>query len=81
MSRENAQDKGRRYLSESRLRVVYVKPGDPRIRATCRGDGETYKLGFDPVRSWWCECPAKTRECSHLVALRLVAEPLTEGSF
>ena len=77
--RENAQAKGRRYLSDSRLRVVFVKPGDPRIRATCKGDGMTYRLGFDPSRSWWCECPAKTPDCAHLIGLRLVAEPELGG--
>ena len=81
MTRENAQEKGRRYLAESRLRVLYVKPNDPRVRATCRGDGETYRLGFELVRGWFCECPAKTTDCSHLVALRLICEPTVEGPF
>ncbi len=75
MPREAAPDKARRYLSESRLRVLYVKPTDPRIRATCRGDGETYRCGYSlPPQGWWCECPAKTVDCSHLLALRLVCE-------
>lgn len=72
MPRENADDKGRRYLTEGRLSVAFVKPSDQRVRAICRGDGEQYRLGYDPVRSWWCDCPAKTSSCSHLVALRLV---------
>ena len=77
MPREAAPDKAKRYLSESRLRVVYVKP--PQIRATCRGGGQTYRLGFDPSKGWFCNCEAMTRNCSHLLALRLVAEP--EGAF
>jgi hypothetical protein len=79
--RENAQDKGRRYLGEARLRVVYVRPMDSRIRATCRGDGQTYRLGFDPITGWFCDCRAKTLGCAHLLALRLVTEPQIDGPF
>ena len=81
MSRENVEAKGRRYLSESRLRVLYVKPSAGQIRATCRGDGQTYKLGHEPVRGWFCDCPAKTRDCAHLIGLRLVTEPVPEHPF
>jgi hypothetical protein len=82
MPRESANEKGRRYITEGRLRVVYVKPNDPRIRATARGDGQTYRLGYDPMPGWFCDCPAKTTDCSHLIGLRLVTEPDTgEGPF
>lgn len=81
MARENAADKGRRYLTEGRLEVLYVKPHDMRIRATCRGEsGETYKLGYSPAK-WFCDCPVLTDQCSHLNALRLVTQvPRPEGS-
>lgn len=115
-SRENADDKGRRYLAEGRLSVVKVLPDDDTldrvskllrwaqdradrlgeeeglveritdlrqsfdtIRAksivgVCRGDGETYSLGYDSRRrAWSCSCPAKSK-CAHLVALRLVTD-------
>jgi uncharacterized Zn finger protein len=69
MPRENAHDKGRRLLTEGRLRVVTVS--DRHIVAHCIGDsGERYLLTCDP-RSWTCSCPALGR-CSHLVALMLV---------
>ncbi len=68
MARENAEAKGKRYLVEGRLVLERV---DARtIRATCRGAGEVYRLGFDRT-GWWCSCPARTR-CSHLWALMTV---------
>lgn len=70
MPRENAQDKGRRYATEGRLRVLHVGRW---ISATCRGQGATYALGWQPGRGWYCACPARTR-CSHLVALQLVTD-------
>lgn len=68
--REDAATKGRRYLTEGRL--VIVERTERRIVATCRGDGLDHQLGHDANRGWWCSCPVLTRECSHLVALRLV---------
>lgn len=73
MSRENAEAKGRRLLTEGRLTVERVGCGDSYVVASCRGDsGEVYDLGFDARASEWrCTCPAKSK-CSHLVALQLV---------
>lgn len=67
--RENVDTKGRRYLTEGRLRVMSVVGHT--IEATCLGDGaELYVLGYRAGR-WWCNCSARTR-CSHLVAVQLV---------
>ncbi len=66
--RENVHDKGRRYLLEGRLLVDHVDADT--IRATCRGAGDVYRLGYDRG-GWWCSCPARTT-CSHLTALQLV---------
>ena len=68
--REDHQAKGRRYLTEARLAVQQVSPHA--IRATCRGQGDIYRCGWDQGTGWWCECPA-VRRCCHLVALQLVA--------
>ena len=69
MPREDAATKGRRLLTEGRLRIVTAS--DRHIVAHCIGDsGERYVLTCDP-RSWTCSCPALGR-CSHLVALMLV---------
>jgi hypothetical protein len=68
--RETANEKARRYVAEGRL-VVTLVAGDV-VRATCRGTGESYELGHDPARGWFCSCPAR-RWCSHLAALALVA--------
>jgi len=72
MSRENAQAKGRRLLTEGRLRVLRIERSGL-IVAECRGDsGEVYTLGFEPMWGQWrCSCPAKG-VCSHLQALMLV---------
>ena len=73
--RENAEAKARRYVCEGRLTVLYVRHGGTLVRATCRGDGTTYKLGYWPdAKGWRCDCPAKTGKCAHLLALRLVTE-------
>lgn len=67
--RESAYSKGRRYVTEGRLTVIEVT--EHRISAFCKGDGHVYALGYRG-NEWWCECPAISRNCSHLIALRLV---------
>ena len=68
--RENAAAKGRRLLTEGRLRVLAVDAKS--TSAECRGDsGMSYVLGRDTSGRWECSCEAKGR-CSHLVALQLV---------
>jgi len=69
MARESAQVKGLRYLVEHRLLIGEVTAD--RVRATVRGSGEVYRLGFEGGR-WFCGCPARTNGCSHLHALRAV---------
>ena len=71
MARESVAEKASRYLVEGRLIVGHV---DARtIRATCRGSGELYRLGFDG-REWSCSCRAVGR-CAHVLALQLVTCP------
>jgi hypothetical protein len=72
---ETKAQKALRYVSERRLTVLRVERAI--VVAECKGDsGEVYKLGFDPRDSQWrctCEASAKFhRECSHLMALKLV---------
>ena len=78
MPRENAHDKGRRYLTEGRLEIRAVT--DRHISARCKGEsGEIYTLAADSG-GWSCSCPAVGR-CSHQVALRLVVlQPLPMGT-
>jgi uncharacterized Zn finger protein len=72
MTRENAQAKGRRLLTEGRLRVLAVDESSGTTSAECRGDsGLTYGVGRDEAGRWHCTCEAKGR-CSHQVALQLV---------
>ena len=73
MPREDALTKGKRYLTEARLRVLTVEAD--RIQALCRGSGTIWHLGWAPG-GWWCNCTARTL-CSHLVALQcvVVVEP------
>ena len=76
MTREGAEAKGRRYLTEGRLTVLEC--GDWLVDATCKGDsGHVYVLGYTRD-GWWCECPAV--RCSHLVALQLVTAPRRTGT-
>jgi hypothetical protein len=66
--RENAEAKGRRYLTEGWLVIETMSARE--IRAICRGQGENHRLGYSPG-GWYCCCPALGR-CAHLVALMLV---------
>lgn len=68
---EGAPAKARRYLTEGRLSVLRV---DRKIiQAQCRGDGQTYACGWYTGR-WRCSCEARTDQCAHLRALRLVVD-------
>ena len=81
VSRESAHTKGRRLLTEGRLRVLHVTSSGV-VAAECRGDsGEIYSLGFVPWRKrWHCTCPARG-VCAHLVALQLVTTaPVAESA-
>ncbi len=69
--RESVEVKGRRYLTEGRLRIRSVQ-GDE-VQAIARGNGHLYRLGHDE-RGYFCDCPARSR-CAHLVALQLVVAP------
>ena len=74
--RESAEAKANRYITQARLTVEYAVNDlhGWHVRATCRGDGAVYELGFEEASGWWCSCPALTR-CSHLLALGLVVAP------
>lgn len=67
--RENAASKAVRYLGEGRVIVTQVTPGD--VRATTRGDGAIWHQAYS-AGQWVCDCTARTPDCSHLRALRLV---------
>ena len=69
MSRENAEAKARRYLGERRLTVENVDENF--VRATCRGSGAVYDVGWTPEYGWSCSCEARGR-CCHLLALQAV---------
>lgn len=82
---ENVRQKGTRYLTEGRLRVEKIESSGL-IVASCRGTGATYQLGYDPIRhEWRCQCSlekggSRKRECSHLVALKLVIDEPKEAT-
>ncbi|SDP46270.1 hypothetical protein SAMN05660199_03953 [Klenkia soli] len=79
MTRESTFAKGRRLLTEGRLNVRSVTAAE--IVAVCRGDSaEVYAAGWAPGPGWTCTCPARTTECAHLVALRLVTVVTREHS-
>jgi uncharacterized Zn finger protein len=74
--RENAEARGRRYLTEGRLTLRHVAVDG--VAAIVRGDGAWHRAGYAEGR-WYCTCPAVTVNCSHLVALRLVTVAPTES--
>lgn len=70
--RESAHDKGRRYLTEGRLTIRAYSRAEGVI-AVVRGDsGLIYRAEWSPDLGWLCNCPARTDQCAHPVALRLV---------
>ena len=71
MTRESAQDKGARLLTEGRLVVTAAAPGV--FAAVVRGSGDLHDVTFGRG-GWACTCPARST-CSHLHAARLVAAP------
>ncbi|GAB3349959.1 hypothetical protein [Modestobacter lapidis] len=72
MTRESAHNKGRRYLAEGRL-TIRTATRELGVIAIVRGDsGELYRAAWSSAFGWTCNCPARTDQCAHLVALRLV---------
>lgn len=76
MTTESKEEKAVRYLGEGRLHVQRVVP-DSLVVAQVLGTGAgPYTLGYDPkAHEWRCNCPARTKECAHLIALQLVVGP------
>jgi hypothetical protein len=62
-------DIARRYLSEGRLRVLFVDRAH--VLARCEGQRGVYQVGYEPGRGWWCSCEWGA-ECHHQLALKLV---------
>ncbi|MCU1614707.1 MAG: hypothetical protein JWO98_2247 [Frankiales bacterium] len=72
MTRESAHDKGRRYLVEGRLTIRQFNRQHGVI-AMVRGDNAlVYRAEWQPDLGWSCNCPARSDQCAHLVALRLI---------
>lgn len=69
MSRESIGEKAVRYLGEARLSVTHVDARN--VRATCHG-GAPYTVTWTADKGWRCDCPAWNRDCTHVVAARLV---------
>ncbi len=72
MSRESALDKACRYLVEGRL-TIRQADRTRGVLAHVRGDsGLIYRAEWSPDLGWMCNCPDRTDQCAHLIALRLV---------
>ena len=69
MSVETIQEKAGRLLATGRLTVRSLTVDA--ITAGIVGDHGSYRVGCDPS-GWYCDCPAFTRRCSHIVALKQV---------
>lgn len=70
MTRESAEVRGRRMLTEGRL--IVHKVNEAGVYASCRGSGTTHTV-TQGRGGWSCTCEARGR-CSHLVALMLVVD-------
>lgn len=72
MTREGADAKARRYLTEGRVIVQVVSPIHG-VLAQVRGDGAVHRVTLTSG-GWHCTCPA-VHGCSHLLAVGLVTAP------
>lgn len=70
--RETIHAKARRYLIEARVRVLHCDEEAGLITAEVRGDCRLYGAGRD-AEGWFCDCAARTPDCSHVRALRLIS--------
>ncbi len=71
--RETAAAKARRYLTEGRLRILEADELGGIAQVEVRGDsGRVYACGWDSEGTF-CDCAARSHDCAHLQALRLVA--------
>lgn len=69
--REAVDAKARRYLSDARVRVLHCDEEAAIIEAEIRGDSRLYSTGRD-ADGWFCSSAARTVDCSHVRALRLI---------
>lgn len=69
MPRETARARADRLLLEGRVVLQQVQPGI--VRSTVRGEGRLWHPAYSHGR-WSCDCPVRSDQCSHLIALRRV---------
>jgi SWIM zinc finger len=69
--REDVQTKARRYLAEGRVRIRILNEQSGVADAEVRGSGAVYSVEHDD-KGWSCNCPAKSKNCAHVLALKLV---------
>jgi hypothetical protein len=69
--RETVDAKARRYMVEARVRILHCDEEAGAIEAEVRGDSRLYSTGRDS-EGWYCSCPARVQDCSHVRSLRLV---------
>jgi hypothetical protein len=70
--RESAYLKARRYLTEGRVIVTHLDQFG--VSARVRGDGAIWSVEYG-AGVWTCTCPARSDQCSHCRAVRLVTSP------
>ena len=75
MTAESVTAKAGRLLASGAVTVIRVD--DDLVDARVRGDSGTYIVRRDPA-GWWCSCPVRRPECSHIAAVRLVTTATIE---
>ena len=70
VSRENFQEKAKRYLAEGRVRILACDEESGIAQGEVRGNGAVYSVSHDQT-GWFCDCEART-ECAHIAALKYV---------
>jgi hypothetical protein len=69
--RENAESKARRYLGEGRVQIVSCDEEAGTVMAQVRGSGAVYAASHG-AKGWHCDCAARSKDCAHVLALKLV---------
>lgn len=74
---KSPEDKADRYIAEGRVKpeVVHIIGGELQgaVVWVQGSDAEPYKVESNGA-AWWCDCPAHSMDCAHVIAAKTVID-------